>query len=110
VADVSGLNPNVFYELGVRHTARPYGTVLICATQHRVPFDLADLRVTFYDPGAPGGSVTALSDRLRQLAVAAVDSPVYRLIPASRSACLERTERDGSRCLSKRTGRIFDER
>ncbi|MCW2952043.1 MAG: hypothetical protein JWQ48_1213 [Conexibacter sp.] len=48
VADLSFHNPNVFYELAIRHaTRRP--TVLISRTAERIPFDIADLRVVRLD-------------------------------------------------------------
>ena len=48
VADLSVHNPNVFYELAIRHaTKRP--TVLISRTAERIPFDIADLRVVRLD-------------------------------------------------------------
>ena len=37
VADLTFANANVFYELGVRHAARPYSTVLIFASGIRLP-------------------------------------------------------------------------
>src|SRR5208282_2073568 len=30
LADLSSENPNVYYELGIRHVLAPHGTVLIC--------------------------------------------------------------------------------
>lgn len=48
VADVTYPNPNVFYELGIRHACRP-GTILIReATGPRVPFDISVLRYIEY--------------------------------------------------------------
>ena len=48
VADLSFHNPNVFYELAIRH-ATGLPTVLISRTAERVPFDVADLRVLRLD-------------------------------------------------------------
>ncbi|HWF33462.1 MAG TPA: hypothetical protein VG188_13005 [Solirubrobacteraceae bacterium] len=48
VADLSFHNPNVFYELAIRHATKG-PTVLISRTAERVPFDIADLRVVRLD-------------------------------------------------------------
>ena len=48
VADLSGHNPNVFYELAVRHAAgKP--TVLLIREGESVPFDISQNRIIFYD-------------------------------------------------------------
>ena len=48
VTDLSFHNPNVFYELAIRHATR-LPTVLICRTADVIPFDIADLRVVRLD-------------------------------------------------------------
>ena len=48
VVDLTTANANVFYELGVRHAARPFSTVLVSADVKRAPFDLAPDRVLPY--------------------------------------------------------------
>ncbi len=48
VADLSFHNPNVFYELAIRHATK-LPTVLISRTAERSPFDIADLRVVRLD-------------------------------------------------------------
>ena len=54
VADITFPNPNVFYELGLRHAARP-GTVIIRdRTSPPAPFDVANLRHIAYD-NTPSG-------------------------------------------------------
>lgn len=47
-ADISGLNPNVFYELGARHSLQESGTVLFRQEGHVVPFDIASIKVFEY--------------------------------------------------------------
>ncbi|EKJ99720.1 hypothetical protein RBSH_04804 [Rhodopirellula baltica SH28] len=65
VADVTYPNPNVFYELGLRHACR-IGTVIIRDKGGpRVPFDIAHLRHIEYE-NTPSG-LKDLSDKLRQV-------------------------------------------
>ncbi len=48
LADLSLENPNVFYELGIRHVMAPSGTVLMCRKGTELPFDVRLSRVIFY--------------------------------------------------------------
>src|SRR5229473_8254409 len=48
VADLTLANPNVYYELGIRHTARPFTTVPIFAAIHPLPFDIGMVRAIPY--------------------------------------------------------------
>src|SRR5262245_23550335 len=57
VADMTGANPNVYYELGIRHALRPRSTVLIFAEGTTLPFDLAMQRGQPYRMDA-GGNLT----------------------------------------------------
>jgi hypothetical protein len=52
LADVSGKNPNVFYELGLAHAARK-PVIFTTSTVDDVPFDLRHLRVISYDIREP---------------------------------------------------------
>jgi len=48
IADLSFHNPNVFYELAIRHaTGKP--TVLICRAADSLPFDISDVRTIRVD-------------------------------------------------------------
>ena len=87
VADLTLANANVFYEIGVRHAARPATTVLIVADEVRLPFDVAMLRTMPYRLGADGRPSHAKEDaaQLGQLleecrARQTKDSPLFQLL------------------------------
>ena len=44
IADLTTANANVFYELGVRHAARPHHTLSVFASDTSLPFDVRPLR------------------------------------------------------------------
>jgi hypothetical protein len=52
LADLSGKNANVFYELGLAHAA-PKPVVFTSSNTEDVPFDLRHLRVIIYDIREP---------------------------------------------------------
>jgi hypothetical protein len=93
VADLTTANANVFYELGVRHTARPRTTLTIYADHRPIPFDVNFLRSTPYQLGDDNrfGVIEAdalratVTDRLHDLRESAtepdsVDSPLFQLL------------------------------
>jgi tetratricopeptide (TPR) repeat protein len=93
VADLSLDNPNVWYELGVRHALRARGVIQIAATaRERMPFDVYTDRTLRYhlaggapDPARLAADRQALTDMARAtLARWHGDkiSPVYHLLPA----------------------------
>lgn len=49
IADITNDNPNVYYELGIRHCARPCTTILIYDKSTRLPFDIQPLRAIPYE-------------------------------------------------------------
>jgi hypothetical protein len=61
VADVTGRNANVFYELGIAHTMGKDCVVITQAPQD-VPFDITSRRYIQYDPTKR----VALRDRLER--------------------------------------------
>jgi hypothetical protein len=91
VAELTTANANVFYELGIRHAARPWSTVLLFAEGGRLPFDVAPLRAMPYRlnrDGAPAKVKTVKELLVKRLKVArkasrdkpATDSPLYELV------------------------------
>jgi hypothetical protein len=55
VADLTEQNPNVFYELGVRHALSPR-TILIAQSIDDIPSDLREYRTIVYDTSAKGAA------------------------------------------------------
>lgn len=55
VADLSGRNPNVLYELGIAHMHKDNARVILLANnKDDIPFDIAHLRVILYEPTEQG--------------------------------------------------------
>jgi hypothetical protein len=87
ICDLTFANANVFYELGIRHAARPATTVLITADAVRLPFDVAMLRTRLYSldeagrPSKEKEDSAALSTMLNECRRKTVnDSPLFQLL------------------------------
>jgi len=80
LADLSGRNPNVFYELGLAHAlGKP--AILVAESMEEVPFDLRALRVILYDKNAPEwGSV--LKQKITNSIGEVLESPIAAVLPA----------------------------
>ena len=85
VAVLTGHNPNVFYELGVRHAVRN-NTILLAEREEDVPFDLRTQRLILYSTTTHVGIVRLRND-LKQAVFHAVhhldgepDNPVLRYL------------------------------
>lgn len=81
VADLTGLNPNVMYELAIRHAVGlPISS--IASIETKLPFDIAGLRTIFFDL-QDVDSVKAAALELKEQLRAHVDSPTGRfsLVP-----------------------------
>lgn len=89
IADVSTLNSNALYELGVRHALRPNTTIVISEDQTKYPFDLNHTVISKYEHlGKDIGATEAIRFKKElKLLVQAVlknkknDSPVYTYLP-----------------------------
>lgn len=92
IADLTLDNPNVWYELGVRHALRARGVVLIQGPRNTNPFDIYTDRKLVYALRADGTLDPALLDAnrrsLAEMVKATLDtptrrkvSPVYSLLP-----------------------------
>ncbi|WP_339948887.1 TRAFs-binding domain-containing protein [uncultured Albimonas sp.] len=99
VADLTTSNPNVYYELGVRHAVRPHTTVAVTAHPDHMPFDVSPLRAIAYmldDEGRlDSGRVDAFIASLAAALTAArsqaddahgrSDSPLFQLVNGYRA-------------------------
>src|SRR5262249_17050977 len=83
VADVSIVNANVFYELGIRQALRDKWTVLLRSKADKFPFDLSTDRYLEYSRDNPAASLDNLVSALNETINGDVtDSPVFKLLPA----------------------------
>ncbi len=87
VADITGANPNVFYELGIRHAMRPRSTVIVFGEGTVLPFDIALVRGISYKTDGTGEPVDAeatLGQIAGQLEATRAnphdDSPIFQLV------------------------------
>lgn len=89
LADITGLNANVFYEIGVRHRARESGTVIFRQGDAPIPFDINHVKAFpyLYEPEARRVEsrdlvtrVLSESARLNRL-----DSPVQSTLKAQQN-------------------------
>lgn len=85
VVDITTHNENVFYELGIRHTARPIGTVIIRHEDTKSPFNITGMRALSYDmedPAKLSAAQAALRDAIiTSLVDRSVDSLVHQVVP-----------------------------
>jgi hypothetical protein len=90
IADISSHDPNVLYELGIRHALRRNRTIMICAAGGPLPFNVRIVQALFYAVDANGrltgpaaqefGARLADIVRLSQRTTIS-DSPLYEFFP-----------------------------
>jgi O-acetyl-ADP-ribose deacetylase (regulator of RNase III) len=87
IVDITTGNPNVFYELGVRHALKPSVTILTKARGTVVPFNIQDQRIIEY-PSSSGSFAEARS-QIRAFIKAGLasyepDSPIFTILQDAR--------------------------
>jgi len=77
IADLTGLNPNVMYELGIAHTVGKETMLIYQKTENtlKFPFDLAHIRRIEYENTAPGGK--KLENELRETLVNILNPKIH---------------------------------
>jgi hypothetical protein len=101
VADITGANPNVFYELGIRHALRPRSTVILFLAGTVLPFDIALVRGISYrtdDSGEPVDIESTIASIAGQLQAARddphSDSPIFQLVDVVPYAQIDHAKAD----------------
>jgi hypothetical protein len=98
LADLSGKNANVFYELGLAHAARK-PVVFTASNLEDVPFDLRHLRVIIYDTREPEWAATLRKDIAEYLRNAtkepgkSIPHPFRRLVEEAEAEIAESSNR-----------------
>jgi tetratricopeptide (TPR) repeat protein len=109
MADITGLNPNVMYEVGVRHSARQSGTAVFRQANAPLPFDISHIKAFPYSyrPERSAAEARALVTRVLQesLAQNRLDSPVQLALRAeqesTRRSELEEIQREAENALRR---------
>jgi tetratricopeptide (TPR) repeat protein len=116
LADLTASNPDIYYELGIRHTVRANGTLVVYAESTALPFDVAQSRGVSYRIDGAGNPVDAnwhvpiIAGRLRQMRHnRETDSPIHQLIDNMPSFEVEHIKTDVFR-LAVEYSREFQER
>ncbi|MFC4263849.1 TRAFs-binding domain-containing protein [Ferruginibacter yonginensis] len=89
IADISTLNPNALYELGVRHALRPNATIVISEDKTKYPFDLNHTLISKYEHLGKDIGVSEAKRFKNELKATVLevlntkknDSPVYTYLP-----------------------------
>jgi hypothetical protein len=104
IADVSNQNPNVMYELGIRHALRRGATILMSSVS--LPFNVSHCFALHYEVQGDGTVAPAQVPQIRQVLTSAIreriervvnDSPVFEFFPAMRVDLSEEVELPGVR-------------
>lgn len=88
IADITTFNPNAIYELGIRHAARPFSTIVMKEKDGNIPFDINHNKTFTYshmgeDIGSKEAerSVKALSNLISEVVkTQETDSPLFHHI------------------------------
>ncbi|MEM6261918.1 MAG: TRAFs-binding domain-containing protein [Bacteroidota bacterium] len=89
IADITTFNPNAIYELGIRHAAKPFATIIMKNEEGNIPFDLNHNKILKYEHA--GKDIFASEAKRCQASLLKliqavdtnqeVDSPFFQFVP-----------------------------
>lgn len=111
VVDITGRNPNVFLELGIRYALRSKVTVLLAQVGTQVPFDIKGYRYIEYDRFKPWEARKRIADAIREGLSEAVtsDSAVFDVLSTMTVTIPGIAESYGVEVLAQRDVMTWDE-
>lgn len=91
IADITTFNPNALYELGIRHAAKPFSTIIMKDEDGSIPFDLNHNKIFHYkhmgdDIGVDEANrcIKHLENLISSLEKSkAIDSPMFEFIQSA---------------------------
>jgi len=88
IADITTLNPNALYELGIRHALKPFSTIIMKEKTGKIPFDLDHSRFLLYkeigeylDEIEIKDIKESLGNFVKSSECSKIDSPFYTFLP-----------------------------
>ena len=88
IADITTMNENAIYELGIRHASKPFSTIIMMQESEKIPFDLNHCRILTYkdfgevlDDEEAEKIKTNLHSFIKASEEQNIDSPLYTYLP-----------------------------
>lgn len=100
IADITTFNPNAIYELGIRHAAKPFSTIVMKEKDGNIPFDINHTKTFTYahmGEDISATEATRCQDDLTKLILSVekskeVDSPLFQHIQSVKPYVLPEDE------------------
>lgn len=115
LADLTDLNANVFYELGVRHALVQYGTIMVANADalDAIPFDIKSYRVLTYRPDLKSlqsfkASLDGFLGSFRSARADRRDNPVHDTFPVLPRNAVQAAGSDAAGELRAEIARLTD--
>lgn len=111
IVDITGRNPNVFLELGIRYSLRSKVTVLLAQVGTPVPFDINVYRYIEYEKFKPAQARAQIAECIRQGLTNSLksDSVVFDVLPSMSVSIPGIAESFGEEAIAKQEVMSWEE-